>query len=98
MTDNQNKVSFENEELEKVTQTKFLGLVTDDKIEWLNHIDHCKKNIAGGISYAMNNFKNFLTSEHLLILYYNVVHPRILYGEIVFDTTYHKYLNKLEVL
>ncbi len=35
MTDDQNKVSFENEELEKVTQTKFLGLVTDDKIEWL---------------------------------------------------------------
>ncbi len=97
MTDDQNKLRIENEELEKVTQTKFLGLVIDDKLSWVNHIDHCKKKIASGI-YAMISVKNFLTSEHLLILYYSLIHPYLLYGNIVWGNTYRKYLNKLEIL
>ncbi len=85
------------EKLERVTSTKFLGLILDEKMLWHDHIDHCSKKVSSGL-YAMNAAKRYLTSEHLHILYCSLIHPYLTYGNLVWGNTHQKYLHRLEIL
>ena len=40
---------IDNEVLEKVPVTKFLGVYIDENLDWTEHIDFVKKKISGGI-------------------------------------------------
>ena len=46
----------------------------------------------------MNAGKHFLTFDHLKTIYYSLIHPYLLYGNIIWGNTYGKYINKLVVL
>ena len=85
------------EKLERVANTKFLGLILDENMLWRDHINHCSKKVSSGI-YAMNAAKRYLSSEHLHILYYSLIHPYLIYGNLVWGNTYQKYLHRLEIL
>ena len=67
------------------------------KMQWRHHIEHCRKKVSSGI-YAMNNVKNIVTCEHLIILYFSLVHPYLLYGISIWGNTYMKYTRKLVIL
>ena len=58
---------IDNEVLEKVPVTKFLGVYIDENLDWIEHIDFVKKKISGGI-YALNSSKNFLSSANMRTL------------------------------
>ncbi len=88
---------MENEILEQVSNTKFLGLYIDEQLTWSKHIEHCKKKMSSGI-YAINMSKNILSTNHLKTLYYSMVHPYITYGIMLWYNTYKKHIHKLEVL
>ena len=88
---------FNNEQLERVSHTKFLGLYIDEYLQWNHHISHCAKKISSGL-YAINSAKHTLSNENLKILYYSLIHPYLLYGITLWGNTYKKYLHKLEIL
>ncbi len=48
---------IENDRLERVQTTKFLGVFIDEHLTWKHHIDHVKKKVSKGI-YAINMFLN----------------------------------------
>ena len=52
------------ERLEKVKSTKFLGLHIAECFSWENHIGYCKSKIASGI-YAINTSKHILSERNL---------------------------------
>ena len=56
--------TVENEVLEKVPVTKFLGVCIDENLDWIEHIDFVKKKISGGI-YALNSSKNLLSNANM---------------------------------
>ena len=58
---------IDNEVLEKVPVTKFLGVYIDENLDWIEHIDFVKKKISGGI-YALNSSKNFLSNANMRTL------------------------------
>ena len=76
-------------QLERVSNVKFLGLVIDEKLKWDKHIGCIKNKVSSGV-YAMNITKRFLSTDHLKILYYSLIHPHILYGLRLWGTSYQK--------
>ena len=44
-----NKVVMDNKELIKVESAKYLGVIIDRKLNWIDHIMHVKTNISKGI-------------------------------------------------
>ena len=88
---------IDNEVLEKVPVTKFLGVYIYENLDWIEHIDFVKNKISGGI-YALNYSKNFLSNANMRTLYYSLVHPYLPYGIILWGSTYNKYTHKLYVL
>ena len=44
---------IDDEKLERVHCTKFLGLFIDEHFIWDHHIEHCKKKVSRGV-YAIN--------------------------------------------
>ena len=84
------------ERLEKVKSTKFLGLHIDECFSWETHIGYCKSKIASGI-HAINTSKHILSERNLKTLYYSLVHAHLLYGIQLWGNAYHKYIGKLEI-
>ena len=83
--------------LPRVKTTKYLGLVIDDKLDWISHIqDLCtllRKYI--GIFYKLS-LK--LPAKILNMLYFSLIYPRLLYGIEVYANTYLCHLHNLIVL
>ena len=86
---------IDDEKLERVHCTKFLGLFIDEHFIWDHHIEHCKKKVSRGV-YAINMPKHLLSQIHLKTLYYSLIHPYLLYGIRLWGDTYQKHVKKLE--
>ena len=88
-------LKIDNEKLEQVNSTKFLGVFIDSHLTWENHIEHCKSKVSSGI-YALNMSKHVLKQSHLKILYYSLIHSHLTYGLILWGNALQKYISKLE--
>ena len=91
------ELKIDDEVLDRVSHTKFLGIYIDEKLQWDYHINYCKKKVSSGI-YAMNACKHLLLPCHLRTLYFSLIHPHLLYGIILWGNAYKKHVHKLEVL
>ena len=89
-------IYINDEKLEQVQTTKFLGLYIDEKLSWEYHIEHCKSKVSKGV-YAINSSKHILSQRHLKILYYSLIHPHLLYGIRLWGNAYQKYICRLEI-
>ena len=83
--------------IERVKKAKFLGILLDDKLNWDEHIKHCRKKIVSGL-YALNAMKHYLRTQHLRCLYFAMVHPFLQYGCVLWGGAAKKVLNTLRVL
>ena len=90
------KIMIGGEIIERVNCFKFLGIFIDEELSWHKHIDQCRKKIASGV-YALNMAKNYLYSSHLCQLYYTLVNPHLLYGNLLWGSAYKSHLHKLEI-
>ena len=61
-----NKVCINNNVLERVYSTKFLGVILDSKLNWNEHIKYIKKKISMGISIISAAKKHFNIKKSLL--------------------------------
>ena len=87
---------IDNEHLERVNSTKFLGIHIDSHLTWQDHIEHCRSKLSSGI--YINKSKHFLNKNHLRILYYSLIHPHLTYGLRLWGNALQKYIRKLEIL
>ena len=72
-------VRIENQYIERVKSTKFLGIMIDDRLSWKDHIMIIKKKISRGIG-IINKAKKVLNSNCLMDLYYSFIYPYLCYG------------------
>ena len=63
----------------KVYNTKFLGITTDDKLEWDMHVLTLQAKLAK-IMYILSKIKHILPTRDLRCLYFTLVHPHLEYG------------------
>ena len=83
--------------IERVTCTKFLGLLIDEKLQWTEHIEYCRKKVASGV-YALNMVKRLLSESTKRMMYYSLINPYLLYGNILWGSAYRTHLQKLTTL
>jgi hypothetical protein len=62
----------------QVKSIKFLGIVLDDTISWVEHINIIKNKISKSIG-IIAKARKYLNSNTLLTLYYSFVYPHLLY-------------------
>jgi hypothetical protein len=90
------QILYENKQICKVYNTKFLGLVIDDNLSWGFHIDEIipKLNKA---CYIIRSVKPFISLEVLRTIYFSLVHSIIAYGLIFWGTSaYSRVIFKIQ--
>ena len=83
--------------ISEVKQTKFLGMIMDERLEWKEHIELCKSKLNSGI-YVLNKVKNILSISLLTTIYYSMIHPYISYGILLWGSAYMKHIKGMEIL
>ena len=90
-------ITIDDISVERVDYTQFLGLYIDNKLTWKYHIDFCRKKVACG-NYALNMSKRLLSEETLRMVYYSTINPYLIYGNLLWGSSYKCHLNKLVTL
>ena len=75
-------ISIDNNQLDQVKTTKFLGILIDDNLNWRSHTTHVC-NIISKYNGIIRKVKQFLPSESLSTLYNTLVYPYINYCAII---------------
>lgn len=83
--------------IERVTSTKFLGIILDDHLTWIPHIKHVALKVAKNIG-VINKVKHIFPEKLLLSLYYTMVFPYLSYCNIAWASTFSTSLKKLVLL
>ena len=68
---NNPSVQIRNQNLRSVNNTKFLGVIIDNKLKWLNHITFIKA--------IIDKIRKFLNKKTLRNLYYTFVYLYLIY-------------------
>ena len=74
--------------------TKFLGVIIDNKLTWSDHIIYIKNKISKSIGIILKT-RNFLTKNTLRNLYYTFVYPYLIYCVEIWGNTNDIHLDPL---
>ena len=85
--------------IQDVKETKFLGVIIDNKLKWSAHIMYISKKIASGIGILVSYWspEKLFNDDTLLSLYHNFVYPYLHYCIHVWGKAYNTHLNGLVV-
>ena len=92
-----NKVVIDNHDLTQVKSAKYLGVIIDHKLNWIEHISYVKSKISKGIG-IMYKARQFLTKKTLLMLYHAYIYPYMTYCIEVWGCASQTQLNCLFLL
>ena len=87
-------VKLDGVSLNRVSSTKFLGVIIDENLTWKNHIDAISKTISRNIG-MLTKLKHFVPENILYSLYCTLILPYINYGVLIWGNTCKTYLEKI---
>ena len=73
---------------------RYLGAILDNKLTFSDHISNVAKKISLSVG-IISKLRHYAPTSILLKLYYAILHPHLLYGIIVWGSTYKSYSQKL---
>ena len=76
---------------------KYLGMNLDWKLIFKYHITQIEVKVAKGVG-IFSKLHFMFPKSTLLLLYYALVHPHLLYALLLWGRTYQKYTQKLQLL
>ena len=79
--------------IERVNSTKFLGLIIDDKLKWHELIQLVIHKIARSF---LNKIRHYLNKQTLLNMYYTFVFPYLIYGFEIWGSASLNHINPLK--
>ena len=91
---NHDDVILSNTNLDRVVYTKFLGVIIDDKLNFVNHIAYIKNKISKGMG-IIYKARKFLNKSILVNLYNSFVYPYLIYCIEVWGNVYNIHLEPL---
>ena len=91
------EIQFLNTSISANDQIKYLGVTIDTRLNFEEHIGIVAKKISRFLG-VMCKLRNVLPPKALLVLYYSIIHPHLLYGITIWKNTYKKYLKRLRTL
>ena len=90
-------ININGSNIQEVDNAKFLGMIIDNKLNWLEHIRYISRKIVKGTGIIIKARKSFET-ETLLNFYNALIFPHISYCIHVWGNTASVHLNRLYVL
>ena len=81
----------------EVTETKFLGVIIDCKLNWSPHTTYISKKVAKGVGIILKA-RILFDQETLLIVYYTFVYPYLNHYIHVWGKAYNVHIHNLIVL
>ena len=81
--------------IDRVNSTKFLGLIIDDNLKWHEHIQHVKHKIARSVGILYKR-RHYLNKETFLNMYYTFVFPYLIYGVEIWGSATLNHINPLK--
>ena len=88
---------MENSPVQVTNACRYLGVVLDNKLLFHNHMNTLERKIARSTG-IIAKLRHYVPISILRKLYFALIHPHLLYGAIVWMSTYKSYLNKLTSL
>jgi len=73
------KVTYDHTNISNSTETKFLGLITDETLSWNQHVDQIATKLCSAC-YALRNLKHIVPQSTLRTIYYTYIHSILSYG------------------
>jgi len=90
-------IKINNMEIECVHETKFLGVIIDDKCLYKSHINYIANKISKFVG-ILHRAKGILDIQSLKVLYFTLVQPYFTYCLTIWGHTYESYLSRLYAL
>ena len=90
------EIKIDGQLIEQVSETKFLGVMVDNRMSWKSHIDYINSKIMRGVG-IIRRAKMFVYADTLKTLYRALIEPYLTYCVVNWGGTYPSYLNKLSV-
>ena len=87
-------IIMDNQVLTKVNSTNYLGIIVDDKLNWIDHITYVKTKISKGIGIICKARK-YLNEKTLKSLYHVYIYLYLTYCVDVWGCSSKFYLNSL---
>ena len=91
------QISIDNQNIVKVKETNFLGVVLDENLHWKSEISHVANKVAKSID-IISRCIFFLPKTSIRMLYYSLTYPYFYYCNIVWASTYKTNLLCLDIL
>ena len=88
------KLNLNNVEIERVYETKFLGVIIDDKVCWKPHIKYVKQKLSKSISILYKT-RDLLNKNCLHLLYFSLVMPYMTYCAEIWGNVYKTNLDPI---
>ena len=83
--------------IDQTNQSKFLGVVIDQNLTFMEHIQYIKGKISRGLG-ILYKCKHYFDTKTLLTLYHSFIYPYFNYCLSVWGSTFQTYLNPLVIL
>ena len=83
-------------EIERVSQYRFLGVLLDENLNFNKHIQFVISKVSKFV-FIFYNIRSFLDSKTLLLIYYTLVYPNVIYNITVWGGAAATRLNPLNV-
>ena len=91
------KILINDNVIERVFVTKFLGVLIDEKLKWQEHINLVRSKVVKNIS-VLYKFKHIFDHNALRILYCSLILPYLTYCVEVWGNSFKSHLAKIEII
>ena len=91
------QLAIDNQPINQVTETAFLGVILDKNLTWKPHISHIANKISKSIGIIYRS-KFYLPKKSLITLYYSLIYPYLFYCNMVWASTYETNLHRIVIL
>lgn len=86
---------FNDAPLQQLIETKFLGIIIHQNLNWSSHIQHATSKIQK-TKYIFYKLRYLFSLKTLRIVYFSLVHSHISFGLPIYGATYTTTLNQLQ--
>ena len=90
-------LNIQGQHIERVSQTKYLGVTIDSNITWSKHIETMYKRLSSKIG-ILRRIRHCVPKYCLVTIYNSFILPLFDYCDIIFDSADKKHLDKLQIL
>ena len=92
-----NKIFIDECPINEVVETKFLGVIIDNRLTWASHVQYMKNKVAKSLGIILKCRKVFST-DTLVSLYNAIVFPYINYCILIWGSAYFVHLKSIVTL